>query len=558
MRPTPTAQGSFEKTPFAHLLIYLRDRRMTGTLAIQYEGAIEEMRGETLIAFDAGRLALVRLPSVQEPLGVLLWHMGLITEAAFQESLARLARNEGLQGQILIGMGACDEATIERGLRAQVRRKTLHVFQMDRAAYQYYGDVDLLEGYGRERFSEDVFAVLWQGIRTRTDSAAVEKVIENVGAKWLRLKSPSDVAAFEFDRAERGLLDVLRADPAPVSQLLRAGLDPPLARAMIYLLVATKQVDMVSPTSTAAPAVDPVIPPSLQSAAAQSAAAVSAQATAPARSSFAPSAAARAPGASAIPVSNDPKVLVVRKRLAAMETQTYFEMLELESTASSDDISERFLELAAIWHPDRVPHDQLELKSVHQQVFAYLNEAQQTLTDDISRGKYLRTVQDGGGTPAAHKKMAETIEAATDIQKAEVCLRMRDFAEAERLCRKALAVTPDDVSGSVVLAQILVDRQGDDPTGEAMKLLTRAVEIAPKSDRAHVLLGGIYKRRGNLVQSLSHFRTASRANPKNIDAQREMRLAEMRGLDRSTPESGKTSSSDSSKAGGFLSKFLKK
>jgi hypothetical protein len=32
--PTPTAQGDLEQTPFAHVLVHIQSRAMSGTLAI--------------------------------------------------------------------------------------------------------------------------------------------------------------------------------------------------------------------------------------------------------------------------------------------------------------------------------------------------------------------------------------------------------------------------------------------------------------------------------------------------------------------------------------------
>src|SRR5579863_5134157 len=75
-RPAPTAEGTFAKTPFAHVLLYTREHGLTGTLAVQGEGPALDLRGETLVAVEEGKLTAVRLPSRSDPIGSVLVEMG--------------------------------------------------------------------------------------------------------------------------------------------------------------------------------------------------------------------------------------------------------------------------------------------------------------------------------------------------------------------------------------------------------------------------------------------------------------------------------------------------
>jgi tetratricopeptide (TPR) repeat protein len=193
-------------------------------------------------------------------------------------------------------------------------------------------------------------------------------------------------------------------------------------------------------------------------------------------------------------------------------------------------------------------------------VFAYITEAQEVLLDESQSARYLRSVQDGGGTPNAQRRIAALIEAATDAQKAEVCLRRREFDEAVRLSRKALSIAADDPNSLCVLASALLEKRQDlPPTDEVVGLLRKAVDAAPKHDRARVLLGTVLKRRGDKPGALEQFQEALAANPKNTDAAREIRLAEMRsrgsmvGIPAQPAPEPKKSVGDS-----FISRFLKK
>jgi tetratricopeptide (TPR) repeat protein len=573
-RPAPTAEGQLSRTPFAHVLLYMRDRRLTGTLAITAPEGFAELTGESLLAFENGSLTQVRLPTVIEPLGFVLRESNAIDDAQLNESLTRLARREGLQGEILRAMGAIDDATLERALRTQVRRKALRLFAVTDAPYAYYADADLLAGWGGSRVSEDVLSILWRGVRAYPDPRAMDAVLARVTGHAVRLRTGADLRVFEFDRAVQGVIDTLRVDSASLDTLLSASQDPTLVRALVYVLLITKQAEIVAPGTPRQPTGTNLQPASARIPDAPSAApprdtspAVprSSRASVPPRSSRPPNS-SRGSRPSGLPADIAPELRdrfeEARARLASMEDETYFQMLGIAQSAGKDAVRAAYLDQAARWHPDRAPAHAPSIRELHQRIFAYLSEAQDTLTSDELAPRYLRSVQDGGGTPSAQRRIAALIEAATDAQKAEVCLRRREWDEAERLARKALAVSDDDPNSLTVLATAMMERRADlPPSDEALALLQKAVAVAPKNDRARVLYGSALKRRGEHKQALEQFTAALESNPRNTDAAREVRLADMRARSGSAAApSGPSDAADAKKKLGesFIGRFLKK
>ena len=55
----PSAHGSLGKTPFAHLLLYLQGRKLSGTLAIWPDDRAEK-RGQDRVLFEHGTLTAMR------------------------------------------------------------------------------------------------------------------------------------------------------------------------------------------------------------------------------------------------------------------------------------------------------------------------------------------------------------------------------------------------------------------------------------------------------------------------------------------------------------------
>jgi curved DNA-binding protein CbpA len=503
-RPNPSAEGRFGKTPFAHVLLYIREHALSGTLSIDGPAG-GGLAGEHFFAFENGSLAQSWIATGVDRLGDLLVEMKVVPNAARKDAEVVHHATKQLIGDVFVEMGLCDAAAIARGLVEQNRRRAVRIFALGDAAYRFYQDSDLLEGFGRERFSVDVLAIVWLGVQASPPNATISAVLSRVGEQQIRLRPNALLDAFGFSDDVQHLLDVLRLGPATVKDLEGFAADAQSARSLAYVLLTSKQAELApQPTRASAPSQAPrsSVPP-----------------PAPAPKQAPPSAAKPAP-------SSDPKAREADELFAAMDEQNYYEMIGVAKNASMDDIRAAFMKLAAKWHPDRAPN--AEAKESYQRVFALVNEAHQTLSDETARTRYNRIAQDGGGTPASQRKVGAMLEASSLAQKADIHHRRRDFAEAEKLAREAVALHREDPSVLTVLGVVLLERTDAASLDEATSTLIEAVALAPKNDRAQVLLATALKRKGDGAKALEHFRLALEANPKNIEAAREVRLADMR------------------------------
>ncbi len=253
----------------------------------------------------------------------------------------------------------------------------------------------------------------------------------------------------------------------------------------------------------------------------------------------------------------------VIERLRAIDTQNYFDMLGVPRDAGSDTIRKAYFALAKRWHPDRVSGPLAPIKPFVERIFGLLTQAQDTLADENKRGNYLRSVQDGGGTPEADRKLAMVVGAAMEHQKAEVLIRRRDFVGARAVLEGAIELNAEEADALASLAWVLFNLPNE-KASQMLDLVDRAIRIAPKHDRAHYTRGMILRRMGNEPDAILAFRAAGAANPKNIDAMREVRLADMRS-GQATPPSQRTGSRPRPEGlpaepppaeGGFLSKLF--
>jgi len=252
----------------------------------------------------------------------------------------------------------------------------------------------------------------------------------------------------------------------------------------------------------------------------------------------------------------------VISRCQSIETQNYYDMLAVGRDVGADGVRKAYFALAKRWHPDRALGELAPLRPYVEQVFAHFTSAQDTLSDEKKRAGYLRQVQEGGGTPEADKKLEAILWAAKEHQKAEVLMRRRDFEGAAKLLAAAIEVVSDESDLLAAYAWCIFNLPGSETRVlEMMTSVDRALAIEPKHDRAHYYRGMILQRTGKETDALAEFKKAVEFNPKNADAVREVRLAEMRG------KSGTTGKNAASKAvpegdkkgegaGGLLSKLF--
>src|SRR5690606_20246372 len=83
----------------------------------------------------------------------------------------------------------------------------------------------------------------------------------------------------------------------------------------------------------------------------------------------------------------------------------------------------------------------------------------------------------------------------------------------------------------------------------ALASIDRALALNERHDKAHYYKGMVLQRAGRAAEAAECFRRAAELNPKNIEAARMVRLAQMRGSEPSPPpaaeESGSRGKNDS-------------
>jgi curved DNA-binding protein CbpA len=257
------------------------------------------------------------------------------------------------------------------------------------------------------------------------------------------------------------------------------------------------------------------------------------------------------------PVTGGPPDLSVELRARWHEIETkagkidkedFFEMLGLERTATDPQVQAGYFKVAKTWHPDRMPPELAPLKSLVSKVFTRFNEAYATLSDPAKRADYLKTLDIGGGTSEEAEEVRRVVDAAFEFQKAEVFLRKNDLAQAEETSRNAMQADPEQVQYQALYHWVRALRRGDAPPLPEGKTSTFYDDIIMKFDdilksdamfeRALYYRASLLKRAGHHERALRDFKMVVQLNPKNIEAVREVRLAQMRKEKKRTDDAG--------------------
>jgi curved DNA-binding protein CbpA len=508
--PKPLAEGTLSATPFAHVLLSIQKRGLSGTLAIWPE---DDRPGQDRILFRSGAPAAGRF---------------LDPAADFERAL-------------------------------------LHVFPRHQGPYAFY-EADLIgDAKGVLRGQVDSLSLIATAMRAHVPKDAMTRVIKKLGLERQRIKKGAPLVRLQLQSNEMAFIELMRAEPATAPVLTEQFGDPKLAQRMLYLLAITGCLEVYRPVSQqklkAVSSTDSMrksTPPHRPSR-------PSGTMHPPGRrpSSRPGSRDSHLPGGDSVlptSVSNLPmgKTLsgeIVAPRelpppaprglsdehtkrweetsrvLSMMDRQNYFEMLGVRESAGASDIRSKYMSLAKKWHPDKLPQELDELRPWVEEVFHMLTLANDTVSDEKKRAEYQKTVMQGGGTPESERKLNVMVEAAINFQKVDTLVKRRRYEEAIDICDGAMAVVRKEADYPAMKAWILLLRDGvenEDIADEIRALLKTTFKLNPDHVHGHFTRAHFLKRMGDHEKAHKHFKKVVNLDPKNLEALREVRVGEMR------------------------------
>ncbi|MDI1443747.1 hypothetical protein [Polyangium sp. 6x1] len=234
----PTAEGDLGRTPFAHLLVYVLDKQLTGALFLREASGVEHA-----IRLEAGAPVKVRPGDGHAMLGEMLVEAGAIDEATLRGALSM----HGLLGDALLLAGCVEREVLESTAAHQFLTRMTRLFSLGAdTTYSYFdGRTDLVDDAAPASTMHPL-AVLWAGVRAHAAaSSMMAATIERLRDVTIRIHSAAAIERFAMAAEEREILDRIRENPLSLAQLLAAGFAPEETLAwMVYALVITRSLDL--------------------------------------------------------------------------------------------------------------------------------------------------------------------------------------------------------------------------------------------------------------------------------------------------------------------------
>ncbi len=587
--PPPTASGHFADKPPEHLLLYVRGRKLTGSLVFGETGA---ERALAEIFLESGRVRKIRS---QQPayLGSVLYELGIIDVDAMNRALAQVAQSKALAGAVLRGSGAIDAGKLQRGLTEQVERKLEHLISLPRAvAWSFHAGIDVLEGFGGSDWPlVDCLGAVWRGLRESPFFGDIEAAVSRARSQRFVFKKEAEGSLSRLSEEEGAMVRAFQAG-ATIGEIA-CGLSEDRKTRLFYFLLLTNVLAPVASPS-APPRAAPHTPhtptppesasrlPSSPPASGRSPAApfsspprrpdstASMRIPQPPDSSPAPRISEApsqrpiyvtpTPGSMRIPSFRVPPTLdspeappaSARRPASAPPSQPagpgdrraqilemaenldkldHFGVLSLPKSANSDEVRDQFYKLSRMFHPDKLPADLKDLEEVCSRIASRLGEAHAVLSDPQRRAAHVAELvraQASNPTPASSVLRDN---AKITIQKALKALP-RSYAEAVELADRARA-TDDGKSPlvAVVAAWIVANhpaQQADTDLRAALKTFDTLVKDHPDFADAYYYRAQLHKRLRQGPAALKDLKATLDCHADHTDASRELRLFRMR------------------------------
>jgi ribosomal protein S18 acetylase RimI-like enzyme len=570
--------GDLAQTPLAAILLEALNLKVTGALTVQHGG------GASKLYLRAGVPVGAQVYVGFKPLGQYLLSQGLIDFDSLDKSLQEMARTGRSQGQVLVEMGAISAAALDRALADQQAGYVALIATLESGGYGFDADAPVPEWTRGVRLSP-LKAIVDALEKPQAEALVVSALRQAMGMPVALSPGYAQGAeSFGWSAREAALVGQLERPTAMEAFFSDSRVPPERARAALAALLllgyaepssgdpelvatagAMESLDLLEPVAgdevaAGSPPTPLATPPAASATARAPAPAARSDpaearerrqrllakamqnmgigplatrrsppplpASAPVASSAAePSPAAASHGTGAPRAKPSGGEAELRRALAEVAPRVaakdFFERLGLDRGASRAQVKQAYLTLAKQFHPDRFLGAALsDLAPTVKELFTAVNEAYEVLSDDRKRTEYLARLP-GGGAGGALGGAAQV-----DFKKGEACLKSRDFARARGFLEAAIRQDPRAEYQAVLAWCLLVDPARQDRE-KAKELVAEALRD-PGCDRACYVAGILSREEGDEERAERMFRAALRANPKHLEAEREIRLIEMR------------------------------
>lgn len=478
--------GNLGETPLPRLLLDLHRARFAGTLSLARDRAVKNF------AFQEGVPIFAESNLASETLGVQLLDRGEITREDHEAISAHMRQKQCREGTAMLELGMLEPKALFSALKDQVRRRVLDCFSWPQGEFTIEASEAPPEN--AQPFRADIIPLIQEGIEVHWNPDRIlsdltpnmEKCVKRT-RRLSRLQDRilSDDAVIEFIDALDGTRTLWRA-----LQLAKT----PRALAAAWLLDAVDGLDYPSQEVVGSQ---------------ESNAPVQIVLTDHAVESVAPD---TKPDAPATEDRGVDQVLSqeIQDKFARLDELNHYELLELESDASNQQIRKAYLNAAKRYHPDGLARAGVdpETRQCAGKVFAAIGRAHGVLANAKARSNYDASL----GSDESDLDAERLAAAETNYRKAEILMRSGNFSGALDYLRPAVDLWPEEAVYQAALGWCLFKKSPPEPD-DARAHLEHALELDSRDAQTALWLSTVLKARGETVAAANLLLRAKELDP---------------------------------------------
>jgi hypothetical protein len=471
----PTARGTFGATPLAHVLVYMLEHALTGTIVFREPEGIDHV-----LYFQLGAVSKVQIARPTPRLGDLLVSSGLVTRATINDAVEGARRLGVLLGEFLVGHDLVTRDALSRALEIQIANRVASIVNLSpETTYSFYRDLDFLSSIETDGVVGDPINAILATVRAWQDRARIRATLTRIDRHPLVFHADADPTHLAVTAEEREILDYVRdAKPTTSALFQRRMADEERVSSLLYALAVTRQFAFKGQKGAPMGGRGAAIPISI-----------------------APPAQAepedvQIPLAARAPTFSEPDFADDLGRVSALPP--------LPLGAAGDDARSGMM-------PSRTRSPSMSDARGPNQPPATLSERPSPLGVDRTNSE------------VANAERA--LEAMTHCRLAEAALERGDLSQAERLIARAVIGDPAQTDYVALHAWIrAVMSSKTEGFSEAIHTLSKLLAEDPDNERALVYRGKLLKKMNRMREALRDFERVLKTKPHHREAIQEVRL----------------------------------
>lgn len=426
--------------------------------------------------FQDGFLVHAKTNHPHEMLGEVLYRSGKLSKQDYERIDEYIEPKKSI-GSVLVEKGLISNENLQEGLVYQMREIVLNMFSVFDAEFRFQDMSD---------FDEQVFdaklkvpLVIEEGIRGMKHDPVLETYLGD------KTPAPKSIDFYlRLNEGERELYEMIKGGSTSKDLLSSSKLNPEVFWKSLFLLHCLDLVSLEVKKEKEAPLPEKEEVPEPE-------------------------------------LSEEEKLKEVFAIHERLEGATYYQVLDVEESASSEDLKKSYFRLARKFHPDLFSRD-LPPESMQKidEVFDRITKAYQTLSDEKKKEEYNKELS----APVGDQRQNLAKEADKRFRQGKTLFNQGRYEEALVFLEQAVRLSRDKAKYFMLLAmtqvRLPVYRK------EAEKNFLKATSLEPWNAEAFVGLGVLYKREGLHVKARKQFQRALQIDPDHKIALKELRGGE--------------------------------